>query len=131
MPKNDLLYELVVQCLEDSETWWGDTGVSNDVVHLALSLAGEVGEFCNIIKKVQRGSLDPDQPEIQLAIRMELTDIFVYLLNLVGIFGFDLTAAFQMKRQENIERFTAARSARENRRRLAQQDGTGPTGGVQ
>lgn len=105
--------ELSRQCMEDSERWFGDVPASHSVVHHALSLAGEVGEFCNIVKKVDRGSLQFSDASTRVALAMELTDVYVYLLNLAGILDIDLEESYKIVRGQNETRFMPARAKRE------------------
>jgi NTP pyrophosphatase (non-canonical NTP hydrolase) len=99
------LNEIIDECLRDSEDWFPE--VSTDPAFMILALAGEVGEVCNVAKKVVRGSLTADEGD--KLIGEEITDVFIYLMNLVGImredFGFDLIAAYKKKREFNISRF--------------------------
>jgi NTP pyrophosphatase (non-canonical NTP hydrolase) len=85
---------------------------SKDIVHMALSMAGETGEFCNIVKKIQRGSLNPNDAKVRYDLAMELTDVFIYMLNLAGMLQIDLEKAYQVKRAENNKRFLAERAER-------------------
>jgi len=74
---------------------------------LALALAGEVGEFCNLVKKNWRGdkatlptaeesrrysgSVDGDTNfEFQQKIHKELADVYIYLLMIADAMGVDL-----------------------------------------
>tara|TARA_R110002096_G_scaffold429184_1_gene641806 strand:- start:9200 stop:9544 length:345 start_codon:yes stop_codon:yes gene_type:complete len=71
--------------------------------HMAVCLIGEVGEFCNVLKKVVRGDLSlvdakPDLSE-------ELTDSFIYLIKIANQFGVDLEAEFLAKVEKNKVRF--------------------------
>jgi NTP pyrophosphatase (non-canonical NTP hydrolase) len=104
--------------LADSERWFPE--VAHSVVHHALSLTGEAGEFANLIKKIERGSLDINDPSVRMRLMMELTDTYIYLLNLAGLLNFDLSKAYDMARAQNEKRFTAERTEREailNKRR--------------
>jgi NTP pyrophosphatase (non-canonical NTP hydrolase) len=101
--------ELSLQCVQDSIRWFGDT-----VTH-TLALAGEVGELANIVKKIDRGSLNGRAPVVRHMMAMELTDVFIYVLNLAGIMGIDLEEAYKIKRAENEQRFSKEREARDAR----------------
>jgi NTP pyrophosphatase (non-canonical NTP hydrolase) len=107
--------KLSIQCVQDSMRWFGDT-VSHEghyLVHHSLALAGEVGEFCNIVKKIDRGSLDYDSAEVKYDLAMELADVFIYTLNLAGVLKIDLAQAYKAKRVENEKRFMEQRRKRE------------------
>lgn len=101
------------QCVSDSERWFGDSGVVHSIPHHTLAMAGEVGELANIVKKVERGSLRMGDANTRYEMAMELTDVFIYLLNLAGLMGVDLEAAYELKRTENERRFMDQRRARE------------------
>lgn len=108
-----VLSELAAICLDDSDRWFGDTGTTRSVAYMALCLAGEVGEFANIVKKIERRSLDIHDAAVRVQLAMELTDVFVYLLNLAGLLGVDLEKSFAIVRSRNEERFMLARNERE------------------
>jgi NTP pyrophosphatase (non-canonical NTP hydrolase) len=104
---------LQVQCLSDSERWFGDSVAYHSLPHHSLALAGEVGEFCNIVKKIDRGSLDIKDAKVRYDLQMEITDVFVYLLNIAGLIGVDLEKSYKHVRALNEERFMAQRAERE------------------
>lgn len=109
--KSKTLAELSVQCVDDSNRWFGDTaGMS--VPHHSLALAGEVGEFCNIVKKIERGSLSLNDAKTRYNLAMELTDVLVYVLNLAGMMNIDLEKSYELVRTNNEKRFMAERVQR-------------------
>lgn len=112
--QNSYLGELSIQCVNDSERWFGDTHAAHSIPHHTLALAGEVGEFANIVKKIDRGSLSMNDAKVRVDLAMELTDIFVYLLNLAGLCGVDLEKSYERVRGLNEKRFIAQRKEREN-----------------
>lgn len=73
------------------------------LLELTVALAGEVGEFANVTKKVVRGdfTLENAKPELSA----ELADIFIYVLKLTDQLGIDLEAAFRNKLAYNEKRF--------------------------
>jgi len=73
------------------------------LLELTVALAGEVGEFANVSKKIARGdySLDGAKPKLE----SELADVFIYLLKLADQLGIDLEAAFLTKLAHNQDRF--------------------------
>ena len=97
------LAAIAIQCIEDSKEWFPDH--AQDMGFLTICLTGEVGEFANLIKKGMRGSYEIDNAEYQYALGMELADIFIYLMNLVGVMGIDMEKLYQIKREINRERF--------------------------
>lgn len=106
--KLGLLDILVKQCLRDSERWFGlggDEVSVRQLVHHALSMCGEAGEFANIVKKIDRGSLDINTALVQHDLEEELVDTFIYLLNIAGMLKIDLLKAFMAKRDANEKRF--------------------------
>lgn len=112
--KSKSLAELSVQCVDDSNRWFGDTTGMN-VPHHALALAGEVGEFCNVVKKIERGSLSLEDASVRYSLAMELTDVLVYTLNLAGLLNIDLEKAYELVRTHNEKRFTTERAQRESK----------------
>jgi NTP pyrophosphatase (non-canonical NTP hydrolase) len=62
------------------------------------ALAGEVGEACNLIKKMERDNL-----EIKDNLKEELADIFIYTELLAQYFGIDLEKEI-LKKLEVIEK---------------------------
>lgn len=107
---------LAEQCVKDSEDWFGDTGVHTSVPHMTLALAGEVGELANIVKKIERGSIRLEDARTRYDLAMEMTDVYIYLLNLAGLLHVDLEHAYKVKRRQNIERFTLQRAERQAKR---------------
>ena len=105
--------ELAKQCVEDSERWFGDMGMHHDIAHHALALAGEVGEFCNIVKKINRGSLHFEEAQVRYNLAMELTDVYTYLLNLAGMLDIDLEESYKIVRAKNQTRFSLERQRRD------------------
>ncbi len=109
---------LSIQCVEDSRKWFGDQAITEGhaaMLHHTLALAGEVGEFANILKKVDRGSLNYGDAVVRKDLAFELTDVYIYVLNLAGIMGVDLEELYRMKRFENDQRFMVQRRLREAR----------------
>lgn len=107
------LSETAKQCIADSERWFGDTDCVYSIPHHTLAMAGEVGEFANLVKKVERGSLKIGDAPTRLKLAMELTDAFVYMLNLAGLLGIDLEKSYNYVRGENEKRFMEERAKRE------------------
>lgn len=96
-------WDLSSQCLDDSKRWFPSAAPS--IVHHCLGLAGETGEFIDIVKKIDRGSIDSKDAAVKRNLAMELTDVFIYVLNLAGLMGIDLEKTYQLKRAENEKRF--------------------------
>lgn len=107
------LSETAKQCIQDSEKWFGDSACVYSIPHHTLAMAGEVGEFANIVKKIERGSLSIHDAAVRYNLAMELTDVFVYMLNLAGLLGVDLEKSYMHVRAQNEKRFTEQRQVRE------------------
>jgi NTP pyrophosphatase (non-canonical NTP hydrolase) len=103
MTEQNLIDNLTMQCHLDSLSWFPDQ--ARDLTFMTLAVAGEVGEFANLLKKVERGSLDYADPEVKLQMAEELCDIFIYLLNAAAIMNVNLANIYEMKREKNVERF--------------------------
>lgn len=97
------VWQLSRECMEDSKRWFPDTASS--LIQYCLGLAGETGEFIDIIKKVHRGSKDIQNAVVKRQLAMELTDAFIYILNLAALLGIDLEETYKLKRAENEKRF--------------------------
>lgn len=75
--------------------------------HLALALAGEVGEALNLIKKDWRG--DAGTAERRVLLAEELADIRIYLELLAAACSVDLDAECRAKVQALYRRWPEAR----------------------
>lgn len=109
------LNALARQCHEDGDRWFGDMDVNN-IIHHTLALCGETGELANLVKKIDRGSLDFHDPATKIKLASELTDVFVYVLNLAYLFRVDLERSYLHVRAANEIRFMKERNARDERR---------------
>jgi NTP pyrophosphatase (non-canonical NTP hydrolase) len=96
-----LLAMLAKDSHTDSLRWFPDTAF--DLGHHALALCGEVGEVANVVKKLQRGSLE--EGEARDLLKSELADVFIYLLNCTAILKINLGLAYIDKQRFNQERF--------------------------
>lgn len=96
-------WTLSVQCREDSERWFPE--IAHSIVHHALGLGGETGEFLDWIKKLDRGSADLKDANTRFEVMMELTDVYIYVLNLAALLGVDLEKSYAHKRARNEQRF--------------------------
>jgi len=75
------------------------------VLNLAFqsnALAGEVGELCNIVKKIWR---DGETPERMQDLDEELVDIVIYLIQVIRTAGTDFDAAWDKKQRELRKRW--------------------------
>lgn len=109
--QHHLLNQLRDQCIADSQKWFPKTGATvgtssiEQLKHHALAMAGEVGEFANLVKKIDRGDKSLQDELVRFDMKDELTDVLIYLLNLAGMLEVDLLQAFINKRKRNNERF--------------------------
>jgi NTP pyrophosphatase (non-canonical NTP hydrolase) len=98
---DELLNQIAHQCLEDAVAWFPDS--APDVVYSGLALAGEAGEYANILKKVVRGDMTLQEAMPSLA--DELADVFTYTMLIAGQLHFDLLTEYVKKREHNMIRF--------------------------
>jgi len=87
-----------------------DEGHIPVLLELTVALAGEVGEFANIAKKIARGDFPLATGKLELG--SELADILIYLLKLSDQLGIDLESAFRSKLELNEKRFSQFRTER-------------------
>ena len=78
----------------DSRGW----GKWHTPTNLALALAGEVGELCQLLRW---GHEDVDERRVA----SELADIAIFLLHLCQVYNVDLLTEVQQKVRENERRF--------------------------
>ena len=71
---------------------------------LLLSIAGELGEASNIVKKIIRG--DFSLAEKREEISEEIVDIFIYLIKISYQFKIDIEDLYLKKMRKNTERFS-------------------------
>lgn len=80
---------------------------------LSNALAGEVGEFANIVKKIARRELYGGEGkglgEAREELEEELIDVFIYIMTVAALLGFDLEKAYLAKLEKNKERFLGDR----------------------
>jgi NTP pyrophosphatase (non-canonical NTP hydrolase) len=75
----------------------------SQLMELTVALAGEVGEFANVTKKIARGDFKFEAARPQLA--SELADVFIYVLKLGNQLSIDLEKVFRQKLDLNKHRF--------------------------
>lgn len=103
--------------LEYFSKFWNIREVSdflNSLKHVAIALAGEVGEFSNIVKKIDRRvmNLGGGVGEEDLGkLREELVDIFIYVLIGANLLDMDLGEAYLERLEYNKCRFASFREA--------------------
>ena len=88
------------------ETWFG----SDDNVWIALSLAGEVGELCNLVKKITRVDFKDRKEEERLQmlkeVGFEIVDCLYYLLKFTQKNGIDLEGFWESKMRMNKAKYS-------------------------
>lgn len=86
----------------------------NSLKHIAIALAGEVGEFSNIVKKIDRRvmNLGGEVGDEDLSkLREELVDIFIYVLIGANLLDMDLGEAYLERLEYNKRRFASFKEA--------------------
>lgn len=78
----------------------------HDLMNLAVCLSGEVGEFCNILKKSYRGDFSLSQAKPHLS--EELADVLIYILKISNQFDIDIEQETIKKINKNKLRFKKA-----------------------
>jgi NTP pyrophosphatase (non-canonical NTP hydrolase) len=99
----DSIVDIQRQVQADTDDWFperDDLGVP----YLVIALAGEVGEFANMVKKDIRDQAVYTK-EHHLELCMELVDILVYLCQLANALNLNLAEGYALKRSINVERF--------------------------
>lgn len=77
-----------------------------DLIYNTIGLAGEVGEFCNKVKKVIRDNYGRLTPEMVEDLSGEAGDILWYLSDIVTKLGLDLDTVAQ----KNINKLASRKS---------------------
>lgn len=85
------IFSKIKMCDMPHPTYWGN------------AIAGEVGELCNLIKKVERDGFPPYDGFFQ-DLDSELADVFIYLVLIARFFNSDLERAILDKIKEVNER---------------------------
>jgi len=97
------LSDMIYACATDSVKWFPQ---AQSPAFMALAMAGEVGEVCNLIKKVERGSKTLD--EVKMLVSEEMVDVLIYLINMMGLPEFrdvNWESIWNEKRDFNQARF--------------------------
>lgn len=82
----------------------------NQVTKDLVGLFGEIGEFSNIIKKInikieKSESYDLDIPKAEHHLKEEIADSFIYLIRIANILEIDLTTEIHNKIEKNKIRY--------------------------
>lgn len=97
------IHELMATCSADTARWF--PGVIADPRHHTLGLCGEAGEFANVMKKIDRGSMKLEDFETREALGSELADVLIYVAILADMLDIDLEEEYGRKRDFNERRF--------------------------
>jgi NTP pyrophosphatase (non-canonical NTP hydrolase) len=90
----------------ESKHKWGVSveNASPEVLeHSVVCLVGELGEFANTLKKVNRG--DTSYQDARANLEEELTDVFIYLMQIANQMGINLEDSYLRKLEKNRQRF--------------------------
>jgi NTP pyrophosphatase (non-canonical NTP hydrolase) len=85
---------------------WGqsvDEASPEVLEHSVVCLVGELGEFANILKKVNQG--DTPYQNARDHLEEELTDVFIYLMQIANQMDVNLEESYLRKLDKNRERF--------------------------
>lgn len=82
----------------------------NQVTKDLVGLFGEIGEFSNIIKKInikieKNDSYDLDIPKAEHHLKEEIADSLIYLIRIANILEIDLTTEINNKIEKNKIRY--------------------------
>jgi NTP pyrophosphatase (non-canonical NTP hydrolase) len=81
------------------------------LLFLSTALAGEMGEFANLVKKLYRqkrwrvGYARDKKRNLKAEMADELIDVFIYTLIIAETLGIDLEKEYFKKQEKNIKRF--------------------------
>jgi NTP pyrophosphatase (non-canonical NTP hydrolase) len=102
---NRPLKEISEQCMEDSIKWFPATAY--DLPFQTLCMVGEMGEFANEVKKAVRAynGAFVGNNELREKLCEELTDGFIYMMNIAEILSMDMQWWYDHKREINRLRF--------------------------
>ncbi|MEM5793495.1 MAG: MazG nucleotide pyrophosphohydrolase domain-containing protein [Candidatus Aenigmatarchaeota archaeon] len=91
--------------------WGGEMDLDlkiNLIKDMTIALTGEVGEFSNLLKKINRDRKtigEEPSSEMWNRLKEELTDCFIYIIILSNILGMDLEKEYLKKTKINHKRF--------------------------
>jgi len=100
----DVLGQLRQANLDRQWEWFGEENTS--VLFRAIELAGEVGEACNIVKKLERARMGKAGSRATIAqLADELADVIICVDLLAQEFGIDMRVAVPQKFNATSERY--------------------------
>ncbi|MBD3359693.1 MAG: nucleotide pyrophosphohydrolase [Candidatus Buchananbacteria bacterium] len=83
-----------------------------DLLFLTTALAGEVGEFANLVKKYYRlkqkeiGVVGEEDRDYLTEMKKEIIDVFVYFLIIANQLNLDVNEAYWANLERNKKRFS-------------------------
>ena len=86
---------------EESDRLFGDRWRRGSRLYWATSLAGEVGELCNLVKKEARDGID-----LSAHVGEELADVVISAFLTASALGLDLESEVERKRERVRSRVT-------------------------
>lgn len=99
----------------DDRHGWGDRPLAaGEIISLVekdvIGLVGEIGEFANILKKLQLMERFPDKFSKEWQLRQpdlseEIIDTFIYLVRIAGHLNVDLETAYKEKMLRNAQKY--------------------------
>ena len=89
--------------------WKTNEELLEHLQHGTIALAGEVGEFANIVKKATRENLafqNSTREEFLEKMKEEITDVFIYLIKISDqVLKMDLEKSYFQKMEDNENKF--------------------------
>lgn len=113
-PEVSRLGELALLAKQDSEKWYLDASCVHSIPHHTLALVAEIGDFADVVQKIERGSLRIGDATVRHALAMKLTEGFAEVLNLAALLDIDLEKTYMIVRSNNDKRFAEERTRRES-----------------
>lgn len=98
-----MLNQLRQKNKERQDAWPGAEEVDGDLAFRGLELAGEIGELCNVLKKIERirrgvaGSKPEELPGLMAHVKEELGDAIICVDLIAMDLGIELTEAVPEK----------------------------------
>lgn len=112
------LVQLAKQAEKDNERWLGESHCNKSIPHHTLALASEVGQFANIIRKIEQGQLSLNDAPVRYNLAVELTEVFGELLQLASLLHIDLEESHKYVRAANEKKYKEECTRRESNGRV-------------
>lgn len=104
-PKIDVAFSTLITATATRSARWHNPDTPWSLSDYAVALAGETGEVCNVIKKLNRardgmrGNAQSEE-ELRSDLALELADTLAYLILLAHAANIDLVSAYATKYNE-------------------------------